>query len=261
MDFKLKKNSLNFSVYAVTDFPETANENDIGVVTDIQIANWILSPEEPSGAPRNNGDVWITYSVDGSTVNILKDNVLSIAWISAKQYVDSEWTDVTAKSFHNGEWVDWWYGELYMEGAWFTANTGNWVSLGKEMSSDSYAGKAPDIQENVDSFKIYYASSVNASGMYYLENKIDLTKYTTLHFEGELNPYDGVENRARVQIWRDIGKYTLTDVVAYLARSDLNNGVGSIDISALNGEYHIGFSIYSRSSNVSTITCKKLYLT
>lgn len=251
---------LNFKVVGGIEEPASPSDNTIWVVTDTPISGYAFSATEP--AEPVEGMVWISVGTSSPVAfNALKKDSLQVYPISAKQHLSGAWEAVTAKSYQNGAWVAWWNGELYMEGKWFTVNTGKWVSLGKAKGSDSYAGKAPDIQENTDNFKLYYADSVNASGMYYLEDKIDLSDYTTLHFEGELNPYDGVEDRARVQIWRDIGQYTLTNVVAHLAKSGLSDGVGAIDVSALDGEYHIGFSLYSRSSDISTIICKKLYLT
>lgn len=254
---------LNFSVeaYASQDLlPEKAKDNAVAVITETAISSWVFSVEAP--ATTETGMVWfLTGASSAVSFNAFKKNGVMVYPISAKQYIGEAWVDKTAKVFQKGVWTGWWNGELYMDGNWYTEATGNWVSVGKAAGSDSYSGRAPDVQNNADSFKLYYASGVNASGMYYLEDKIDLTNYTSLHFEGELNPYDGVENRARVQIWSDIGQYTLTNVVAYLAKSGLSNGTGAIDVSALTGEYHVGFNLYSRNGNASTIICKKLYLT
>ena len=255
--------SLNFQVkaYAAQELlPDMAKENTVAVITETDISGWAFSASAPESPEE--GMVWFPTGTSSAVAfNALKKNSVMVYPISAKQYMDGAWMDKTAKSYRNGAWAGWWSGELYMSGTWYTESTGKWLSAGKAAGSDSYSGRAPDIQNNADSFKLYYASSVNASGMYYLEEKIDLTNYTALRFEGELNPYDGVENRARLQIWSDIGQYTLTNVVAYLAKSGLSNGAGAIDVSALNGEYHIGFNIYSRGGNESTIICKKLYLT
>ena len=107
MDFKLGKNSLNFRVYTASAFPDTGNENDICVISDAPMKNWILSPDAPSGAPRTDGDVWIQYSVEGNTFNALKNIALMVATISAHQYVDGVWVSKSAKSYQDGAWVDW----------------------------------------------------------------------------------------------------------------------------------------------------------
>lgn len=254
--------SLNFNVVLGTSQPSFPKENDIWVNTsNTSGATWVFSATQPTGQTNL---VWIKTGTDsGAAFNALTENGIWVYPIEAKQYVNRAWKKVTAKSYKNGAWSDWWNGELYMSGTWYTEATGNWVSVGKAAGSDSYSGKAPDVQNNADSFKLHYADGNEGSGMYYLGNKIDLTNYTTLRFEGELNPYEGVENRARLQIWSDIGQYTMTNVVAYLAKSGLSSsGTGAIDISALNGAYYIGFNLYSRSfSAETTIICKKLYLT
>lgn len=108
MNFTLKKSDLNFKVYTVPSKPTTAGaENDIAIISSVPMSNWIMSPEKPSGAPRSNGDVWIQYSTKGSTRNILKQNSMMIAMITAWQYVDGAWVSREAVSCHGGEWVHW----------------------------------------------------------------------------------------------------------------------------------------------------------
>lgn len=109
MDFKLKKSELGFKVYTVDTKPTAPGaNNDIAVITSVPMANWIMSPDKPSGIPRSEGDVWIQYSVKGKTTfNALKNNSMIIATISAWQYVDGVWVDVEAVSCQNGEWVSW----------------------------------------------------------------------------------------------------------------------------------------------------------
>ena len=107
MDFKLKKSDLNFKVYTSETEPTTPGiENDIVIITSVPMSNWILSTDKPSGTPRTDGDVCIRYSVTGNTFNALKNDSMMIATISAYQFVDGAWVDVTAKSCQNGEWVD-----------------------------------------------------------------------------------------------------------------------------------------------------------
>lgn len=107
MIFRLAKRNLNFRVYTAETLPETAQENDLCIVSDVKMKNWVISQEEPFGAPRTDGDVWIWYSVDGSTFNLLKTNEMLIATIAAKQYINGKWTEVTAKRYHDGAWVSW----------------------------------------------------------------------------------------------------------------------------------------------------------
>ncbi len=115
MDFKLKKSNLNLRVYTAAVLPSSGNENDIVVISDTPMTDWILSPDAPNGAPRTDGDVWITYTIAGNTTNILKQNAMMTAFISAKQYVNGAWVDKEAKSYQNGEWVDWYNGDTVFD--------------------------------------------------------------------------------------------------------------------------------------------------
>lgn len=135
MNFSIKKSDLNFKVYTASSIPTAPGvENDIVIVTSVPMTNWIMSPEEPSGIPRADGDVWIKYSTEGNTFNALKQNAFMIATISAYQYVDGKWVDVDAASCQGGEWVEW-VTYLFNRGAQCTNITGGWARSGLYVSS------------------------------------------------------------------------------------------------------------------------------
>lgn len=125
MDFKLNKSNLNFRVYTASTLPDAAQENDICIISDVPMKNWILSPDAPSGAPRTDSDVWIQYSVTGNAFNALKTGAIMIATIFVWQYVDGVWTERTANSYQAGEWVAW-IAYLYADGNEYTEVTGGW---------------------------------------------------------------------------------------------------------------------------------------
>lgn len=143
MSFKFTKSNLNFDVYTVDSKPTAPGANNyIAIITSVPMPNWIMSPDKPSGRPRSDGDVWIWYSVSGNTFNALKNNSMMIATIKAWQYVDGAWTDVEAVSCQNGEWIDWWDGELFDNGNQWEKFTGGWSYEG--YVSSSYAGSIVD---------------------------------------------------------------------------------------------------------------------
>ena len=47
MDFKLNKSNLNFRVYTASSAPATVADNDIVVISDTKMKNWVLSPDAP----------------------------------------------------------------------------------------------------------------------------------------------------------------------------------------------------------------------
>ena len=126
MAFTLKKSDLNFRVYTATETPGTGNENDIVIISATPMKNWILSPDAPSGTPRNDGDVWLRYSVAEETRNILRQNAVFVAVSYVYQYVNGAWVEATAKSYRNGAWVGLWNGVLYENGYEYTGVTGGW---------------------------------------------------------------------------------------------------------------------------------------
>lgn len=178
MDFKLKKSNLNFRVYTAPAFPSTGNENDICVISDVPMKNWILSPDDPSGTPRTDGDVWIKYSVDDGTVNLLKTGAMMVAMASASQYVNGTWVDTEAKSYRDGAWVDWIpEGMLYLNGNQFTNLTGGWTKSSLEWSGLPTNGSIlyeEYLTVNAKSGGYYDATTVNA---------LDLTEYSQLLFD------------------------------------------------------------------------------
>ena len=102
MNLANKKSNLNFRVYTATEIPETGVENDIAIITNAKMKNWIMSPNLPLGIPRSDGDVWIQYSTDGDSINALKEDYLLIRIVSAYQYVDNSWKDVDFAIYKSG---------------------------------------------------------------------------------------------------------------------------------------------------------------
>lgn len=166
MNFTLKKSDLNFKVYTVPSEPTTAGaKNDIAIISSVPMTNWLMSPEKPSGIPRADGDVWIQYSTSGNTKNILKQNTLMIATISAWQYVGGAWVDKTAKSYTGDKWVDWVTREyIFKDGEFYFG----------EMST-STPGRL-----YVDGGELVFVTVQEKGTWGYLTEQVDLTHYKKL---------------------------------------------------------------------------------
>jgi hypothetical protein len=116
---------LNFRVIGGTTAPSNPKENDIWVNTDEKITSYTISATAPETPIP--GMVWITPGASGDAfVVVTKKNPINVYPISAKQYVSSKWEDVVAKNYQDGEWVDWWSGELYEPGNMYEKYTGGW---------------------------------------------------------------------------------------------------------------------------------------
>lgn len=260
MDFKLKKSNLNLKVYSAAKLPSTGNENDIVIVSSTPMKNWILSPDEPNGAPRTDGDVWIKYSVKYATFNALKQGSMMIAMMSAYQYVDGAWRYVEAKSYQNGTWVEWFSGELYKNGNTYENITGGWGAKSVGVNS-SYqdTGAVPTVTYNSDSVTISIATG--KSGLWHTKNKISLAGKTKLSVQ--LSDVARIENsQAYLQIRTGVSGYVSehSEVVgsATFIHGNTQQTSATIDLSSLSlpndQTYYVCIGIYSGvSCNVNEI--------
>lgn len=245
MKFSFKNNDLNFRVYVAATPPETGKQNDIVIISETDMQNWILSPENPKGIPNSDGDVWIKYAVAGNTFNALKNNTLMIATISAWQYVDGVWADVTAKIYQNGKWVDW-ITYLYKPGDECTNITGGW---------SRYNGT---LTKNGDSLVISNAGVGTSSyAAVYTEKLIDLSNVNELHVVASGSGYsaDILATSIVVSKTRTSNKGS----VAASADIGFNMGEYTLDVSTLDETYYIGFMV-AGSSNVHSMTVQELLM-
>ena len=235
MNFTLKKSDLNFKVYTVETKPSTPGaENDIAIISPVPMTNWLMSPDKPSGIPKNDGDVWIQYSTQGNTKNILKQNTMMIATISAWQYVDGAWVDREAVSCQGGEWVDWFSGVyLFNDGNEYTDLTGGWTNDGYTYLYNLPFGSIVNNGGRL-TFNFQSGSTYSGGGT---AKKIDITNKTILRVSGTL--YSG---STYVHICVGSTK-NLSEPVAS-KREDLSAGSSyevDFDISTVpGGSYYIG---------------------
>ena len=164
-------NPLNFIVKAYPSEVEmntsTAVANTIGVVTTNPITGWYFAAEQPEN--MTEGEVWFkTGTSSNVNFNALKQKSIMVCPLCAKQMVSNELKDVTAKSYQNGEWVDW-NRYLYDSGNECTDITGGWVA--GDSATINKATSEMSVKSNVDNGYRYLLT----------KNKIDVTPYKTLH--------------------------------------------------------------------------------
>jgi hypothetical protein len=117
--------SLSFEVVGNPQ-PENPKENTIWVDTDVEITGWDFSAAEPVNPAQ--GMVWFAVGTESTVAfNALKENSVMVYPLSAKQYAGGAWVDKTAKSYRNGELVEWFTGTyFYKAGDECTTVTGGW---------------------------------------------------------------------------------------------------------------------------------------
>lgn len=121
---------------------------------------------------HEEGEVWITTGTSSTVAfNALKKNSLMVYPLSAKQYVGGAWTDVTAKTYQSGKWVDWYNGEIFPNGNQYTDITGGWKAC-------NGSGQTVTIGSSSIVFTNTGASDRHATA--YTVNSLDLSKYTKI---------------------------------------------------------------------------------
>ena len=252
--------SLNFKVndYATKELlmAATGKNNEIGIITSTPMTGWYFAAEQPE--KMQPGEVWVYTGTSSATAfNALKKNSIMVYPIGAKQMLeDGTLTDVTAKSWQNGEWVDWYSGELYKQGNTYDQYTGGWIAGTPIIMQNGspYNGKTvPTVQYNSDNVVVSMPDHAY-SGCFYVANKRDLTNYTTLYLEGTLNQ---TGTMCYLGVWTEFGNLQSDNLVASAGGNI--DGSAEIDVSQLSGEHRIGFYFYTYDHPV-TLTMKELRL-
>ena len=250
MDFKLKKSNLNFSVKTAEAVPTApGKENDIVVITSVPMKNWVLTPDAPGGAPRNDGDVWICYSTSGSVCNVVKSGSVMIAPTSAFQYVGGVWENVSAVIYQGGKWVAAWDGKLYLNGNEYETVTGGWQTQ-RPTGYFNADGKAT---KNATSIAL--AASSNQYITATPSKKIDLTSFDWLYFKVDSVTVGG-SAYAHVAVYLN-DEFSNATAVKILTTPTV--GVNALNISDLSGAYFVGFGCGS-TGTASAITVSEVYL-
>lgn len=163
-------NLLNFKVVGGTTEPDNPKENTIWVNTAQKITGWYFHPTQPEN--MGNGEVWFcTGATSLAAFDALKKNSIMVYPLNANQMVDGALVNVTAKSYQNGEWVDW-ILYLYDKGNLFENVTGGW-------DVNTYGGAT--LKFNASSVRITAANTGTACrATMRTKNKIDVTNASKL---------------------------------------------------------------------------------
>lgn len=207
---------LNFKVVGGTTEPSNPTENTIWVNTDTEITSWIFSSTEPENPVE--GMVWFSTGTSSSVAfNALKKNGITVYPLSAKQLIGGVWKGVTAKSSHDGQWVDWMI-YLYNKGAEYVDESGNgWVFSGK-------------YTQNEDSIRVGTTGGTAFSG--YAESPfINMSGFDTIDIHIITFTTSGPECYGTLYVIDEGG----TTVIEHsLTRGMADDSLVNIDVSSIN---------------------------
>lgn len=239
--------ALNFKIVGGTTAPSSPSENTIWVNTSTPISDWVFSASQPSSPAA--GLVWIRTSASSTApFSALKRKVLMVYPASAKQYVNGAWVDVTAQSYQNNGWVLWSL-ILYEPGNVHTETTGGYE--GKAIRfAESYGGytikvKAPTVTPGSSSLVISLQNNPygeNNSGSALTVNKIDLTAYQKIVFEGSFSFENGVDSM-RFYVSESNTAYNPAAEVIVQGNNVPSSGKVTVNVAGLSGEYYVGVNI------------------
>lgn len=215
-------NPLNFKVVGGLEEPANPKDQTLWIKTDVKITGYHFASVAPN-APEE-GCVWIsTWIKSPQAFNALKKNTLMVYPNYCKQYVNGEWVSREMLVRFGAEWVST-TRYLLTDGNMarpFTLSSG----LGYPSQGDGYI--------YVGANTSYYGE---ATYLYMYPDPVDLSAFKTLKADAYA-----------VKEWYG-GSGSLvvcTDVSGGIAASvglTLNAwATSSLDISALEGEYYIGF--------------------
>jgi hypothetical protein len=241
---------LNFNVVGGTAEPAYPRENIIWLDTDHKINGYSFSATQPEN--MTEGEVWFPIgAVSNVAFSATKKNPVMVYPLSAKQKIDGVLVDVTAKSYQNGEWVEWipvgalcWYGDECV------ATTGGWTTRTWRRNSGAGTSGTTTLKKNSNNIEAIWASaSGEHSAVLEVVNDVDLTNVNTIDVKYDLShyPYHSgcimAINRATTY-WDQAA--VKVDVVSG------NNISASIDVSKLSGSYDIALGLHiSAGQNIS----------
>ena len=243
--------ALNFKVVAYESvealLASTPAENTIGVVTITPIKRWLFSATEPTNP--ESGMVWFSVGTFSTNeFNALKKNGIMVYPLTANQYADGSWVALTAKSYQNEKWNAFWGGEIYEKGV-------------QHLPLAYYQNGAPaPIFEESHIWLTRTVIDTDDSGavLVYTEKKYDVSQFNKLTLK-----YSYLKNHSCRTGYTQVG---LISDITVNSDGSLNNPVAvagieltdnrtvftdnkfDVDISSIQGQYHIAFSIGQNNS-------------
>lgn len=224
---------------------EPVKENTVWIDTTTPINGYAFSATEPVNPVA--GMVWfVTGTSSSAAMNVDKKNTVMLYPSGCYQYIGGAWIKKTALTYLNGAWVAWKL-IIYEEGYINTDVIGSFISVGKKASSSNGGtAAAPTVQYLTDRINMYTQTNYKG-GIVYTELPVDLTGFSTVYAKA----YASGGYAPTLKIYSSIGEYQDSNVAATVTIAQGVTGTYSVDVSALTGEYYIGFALMASTSSVT----------
>lgn len=240
---------LTFKVDAyasVSSLPVTAKEGSFAVITNANIGQSYIGPIVPTGV--ENGALY--FSSCGSEASIMLSEQIEFMITGAFIWNGSTWDAVETYVFRDGAWKFVGSGQIYNSGNEYVEYTGGFIT--RQISSRDGASATtvlPQVTRNANNIIADTTpAGANGVGMFCTANKIDLTPYKSIVFEGEfISNYTNYANNFVVGAWPIIPTYYTIERMAYIEMTTSPNTQLVVDVSDINADAYIGFGIaYSK---------------
>lgn len=235
---------LNFSVIGnqKPNNDDTIAENTIWVNTDTEITGWFFSETEPE-APVE-GIIWISTGNESEIVfNALKENYIQIMPLSAKQYINGTWIEKEAEIYQNGEWkvwIDW--SKWIVKGGLYKLPM---VAAG--VPYDPSYSKTTFTVTQKDGYILF--EQTTGTGMV-LWGPVELSGINSITIEGDFSGAGGANSsQFRLGVW---GQFPPTQINTWEASVLLTKTGATLDVSSIQGERYVGFSVRNVGSEKVT---------
>jgi hypothetical protein len=242
--------SLNFKVVGGTSAPSNPKENTIWVNTSTKITNYVFSSTQPSGV---NGTVWFkTGSSCRTEFNALKKNAIQMYPYECYQYSGTAWTEVTAKCYYGGSWMDIGIPEFYI----FKSGTGlmngitgfSNASVNTSQIYNNYIEVGPNLGKS---------STINA----YSDKTVDVTDYKTAYFTGvTITATSGEANTMTSYVYVGSAKTAVGSSNVNGNATHASEKTVSVDISKLTGEVAVGISLTCNTGGSYKFSVRNIWL-
>lgn len=156
------------------------------------------------------------------------------------------------KTALNNAAIKLWRGQLYDPGNEYEPATGGWTTTGIKSASTSSvaAGSLAVVRE--DSSISVEASSF--AGVFHTANKIDVSNYNTLTFEGTFTRGGSVSHNLMGACWSNFGSfYSNENVLVSTKLTNTPASVITVDVSDVNEPCYIGLGMVSSSAVITKV--------